>query len=48
MLLPKAAQPVPDPRMVSNEVNVAAEHQMVPAALLMAPLIAAIVVKALY
>jgi hypothetical protein len=48
MLLPNAGQLPTNPRMVSNEVNVAAEHHVAPAALLMAPLIAAIVVKALY
>jgi hypothetical protein len=48
MLLPNAGQLPTNPRMVSNEVNVLDEHHVVPAALLMAPLIAAIVVKALY
>ena len=48
MLLPRAAHPVPVPRMVSRLVSVAAEHQIVPAALLMALLIAAIMVNELY
>jgi hypothetical protein len=48
MLLPKAAHPVPDPRMVSNKVSVVLEHHVVPAALLMALLMAVIAAKALY
>ena len=48
MLLPRAGHPVPDPRMVSNEVSVVLEHHVVPAALLMAELIAAVVVNPLY
>jgi len=48
MLLPKAAHPVPDPRMVSNEVSVVLEHHVVPAALLMALFMAVIAAKALY
>jgi hypothetical protein len=48
MLSPSAAHPVPVPRMVSRLVSVAAEHQVVPAALLTAPVIAAIIVNELY
>ena len=48
MLSPSAGHPVPVPRMVSRLVSVAAEHHVVPAALLMAPAIAAIMVNELY